>query len=35
MVHFTEAQWDADLVVFRTAVLSDAGWQNAERSGLL
>ena len=35
VAHFTEAQWNADLVVFRTDVISDAGWQNADRSGLL
>ena len=35
VVHFTDAHWDADLVVFRTGVQSDAGWLNADRSGLL
>jgi hypothetical protein len=35
VVFFTDGQWDADLVIYRTDVQSDAGWQDAGKSGLL
>jgi hypothetical protein len=35
VVCFTEGGFDADLVVFRTDVQSDAGWLNSDHSGLL
>ncbi len=35
IVHFTTSQWEADLVVYKTDVQSDAGWVNTGKAGLL
>jgi len=34
-VYFTAAQWDADLIIYKTDIPSDAGWVNSAKSGLL
>ena len=34
-VCFTANQWDADLVVFKTDVQSDAGWIKSDKARLL
>jgi hypothetical protein len=35
IVHFTTMQWDADLVIYKTDIQSDAGWADSSKSGLL
>lgn len=35
VVHFADGAWNAQLIVFKTDVKSDAGWQNSDKSGLL
>ncbi len=34
-VCFVSSQWDADLVIYKTDVQSDAGWNNNDKAGLL
>lgn len=35
VVCFTGGAWNADLVIYRTDIQSDAGWQDSSREGLL
>jgi hypothetical protein len=35
VVCFVSGQWDADLVIFKTDVQSDAGWVDSGKAGLL
>jgi len=35
VVYVTDSPFEADLLVFRTDIQSDAGWQNSSKSGLL
>ena len=35
VVYFADAKWDADLVIFKTDVQSDASWVDGSKSGLL
>ncbi|HNY92785.1 MAG TPA: DUF6150 family protein [bacterium] len=35
VVYVTDSPFEADLLVFRTDIQSDAGWQNSGKSGLL
>jgi len=32
---FTDAQWDADLTVYKTDIQSDAGWVNSAKSDMV
>ncbi len=34
-VYFTTSRWEADLIVYKTDVQSDAGWVNGEKATLL
>jgi hypothetical protein len=34
-IYITGSAFEADLIVFKTDVQSDAGWQNGAKSGLL
>jgi hypothetical protein len=35
VVYFASSQWEADLVVFKTDIQPDAGWQDSSKSHLL
>ena len=35
VVHFTSDKWDADLVIFKTDIQSDAEWLNSGKAGIL
>ena len=35
VVCFTKSPWDADLTIFRTVILPDAGWVNGAKVDLL
>jgi hypothetical protein len=35
VVHFTSGKWEADLVIFKTHIQSDAQWLNSGKAGLL
>jgi len=35
VVCFTQSLWDADLIIFRTVILPEAGWVNGAKSDLL
>jgi hypothetical protein len=34
-VCFVASQWESDLVVYKTDIAADAGWQNDAKAGLL
>lgn len=35
VVYFTQSAWEADLVIFKTDISSDAEWVNGAKTGLL
>ena len=35
VIYITKSPFESDLLVFRTDIQSDAGWQNSEKVGLL
>ncbi len=35
VVYFTDGAWNADIVIFKTDIMSDAGWLDSSKEGLL
>ncbi|MCD6589198.1 MAG: hypothetical protein J7K88_11675 [Candidatus Fermentibacteraceae bacterium] len=35
VVYFADGAWNADIVIFKTDIVSDAGWLDSSKEGLL